>query len=113
MTLYDRLSILAKKQGISIPQLSIKLGFSEQYLYKWKTNVPKADNLQKVADYFDVSVDYLLGRTNDPKIGLSNEKKKLTIEEALDSVMSYDGKPITDNDREILKKIAEAYLDGK
>lgn len=66
MTLYERLSMLAKKQKISIPQLSVKLGFSEQYLYKWKTNTPKADNLAKVADYFNVSTDYLLGRTDDP-----------------------------------------------
>lgn len=66
MNLYERLSMLAKKQKISIPQLSVKLGFSEQYLYKWKTNTPKADNLAKVADYFNVSTDYLLGRTDNP-----------------------------------------------
>lgn len=72
MTLYERLSMLAKKQKISIPQLSVKLGFSEQYLYKWKTNIPKADNLEKVAEYFNVSVDYLLGRTDDPEINTNS-----------------------------------------
>lgn len=32
-----------------------------------KTSMPKADNLAKIADYLDCSVDYLLGRTTDPE----------------------------------------------
>ncbi len=37
----------------------------------------------------------------------------MTIEEAINSVMSHGGKEVTDNDREVLKRIAEAYLEGK
>ena len=33
-----------------------------------KKGNPKADNLQKIADYFNVSTDYLLGRTDNPRI---------------------------------------------
>ena len=70
MLLYERISELAKKQGISVPQLSENLGLSRNAIYQWKTSSPKADTLQKVADYFGVSTDYLLGRetpaTNEP-----------------------------------------------
>ena len=34
-------------------------------LEEW-VSMPKADNLAKIADYLDCSVDYLLGRTDDP-----------------------------------------------
>ena len=33
-----------------------------------KTSMPKADNIAKIADYLDCSVDYLLGRTDNPEI---------------------------------------------
>lgn len=113
MTSFERVKDLADKQKISIVELEEKLGFSRNSLYSWKKNKPSVDKLNLVADYFNVSTDYLLGRTNNPYSGLSPEKKNMTIEEAIDSVMSHDGKEVTENDREILKRIAEAYLDGK
>ncbi len=57
-----------------------------------------------------MSVDYLLGRTENPN---PVDKNQLTVEEALSSVMSSDGKPLTENDREILSGIIEAYLEKK
>lgn len=36
--------------------------------YKWRTQSPKVDTIQKVADYFNVSTDYLLGRVDDPNL---------------------------------------------
>ncbi|NTK60265.1 hypothetical protein A5816_000540 [Enterococcus sp. 3G1_DIV0629] len=66
MTLYERVSDLAKKQGLSVFDLADKLNLSRNSIYSWKKSSPKAETLQKVADYFDVSTDYLLGRTNVP-----------------------------------------------
>jgi hypothetical protein len=60
-----------------------------------------------------VSTDYLLGRTDNPSVLSDEQKREQTVEEALQSVMSYDGKEVTENDREILKSIIEAYLDKK
>lgn len=53
---------LAAAQGISLKQLALKLGFGENTIYRWNTKKPTIDKLQKVADYFHVSTDYLLGR---------------------------------------------------
>ena len=53
-----------------------------------------------------MTIDYLLDRK-------PAAQTNATIEEALDSVMSYDGKPITDNDREVLRGIIEGYLKNK
>lgn len=64
--LFERVKELSKKRDKNLKEVAIELGFSENAFYKWKTQSPKAETLQKVADYFDVSVDYLLGRTDDP-----------------------------------------------
>lgn len=113
MNAFDRLKELCASKGMSVNDLERKLEIGKNSLYSWKHNIPKGTNLLKVADYFNVSVDYLLLRTDNPYSGQSEKQRELTIEEALNSVMSYDGKPLTDNDREVLKRITEAYLDGK
>lgn len=113
MTTFERVKMLADKRKISIVELEEKLNFSKNSLYAWKKSKPSIDKLNAVADYFNVSTDYLLGRTDDPNIGVTPEERKLTVEEALASVMSSDGKPLTDNDREILSAMIEAYLEKK
>lgn len=113
MTAFDRLKLLCEKQGISVNDLEEKIGIGKNSLYSWKKNIPKGTNLLKVADYFNVSTDYLLGRTDVPNAGVAPEKRKLTVEEALASVMSSDGKPLTDNDRQILTELIEAYIEKK
>lgn len=113
MSTFDRVKKLADKKKISIVELEEKVGFSKNSMYSWKKNKPSAEKLEAVADYFNVSTDYLLGRTDNPFLGQTDDRREQTIDEALDSVMSYDGKPLTDNDREVLKRITEAYLDGK
>lgn len=67
MTVFDRVKELAEKQGISIVELEEKLDFGRNSLYSWKKKTPNGDRLKKVADYFNVSTDYLLGRTKDVK----------------------------------------------
>lgn len=113
MTCFSKGLKSSVKRGISISELENRIGFGKNSIYKWKTQSPKIETLQKVADYFHVSTDYLLGRTDDPNAGVAPEERKLTVEEALASVMSSDGKPLTDNDREILSAMIEAYLEKK
>ena len=44
---------------------------------------------------------------------VSDSHQTFTLEEALNSVMSFDGKPMTDNDREIIEGIIRAYMEKK
>lgn len=113
MSVLYKIKDLANEKGVSLSELERTIGISNGSISKWEKSSPKADTLQKVANYFGVSVDYLLGSTNNRYYGLSEERKEMTVEQALKSVMSYDGKPMTDNDREILKGIIEAYMDKK
>ncbi|MBC2370572.1 helix-turn-helix transcriptional regulator [Listeria booriae] len=63
MTTFDRIKELASKRNKSLKDVAIEIGLSENIFYTWKKSSPKTDVIQKVADYFHVSVDYLLGRT--------------------------------------------------
>lgn len=51
---------LCKKSGISIKQLEINLNLGNGTIYKWDEVSPSVANLQKVAKYFKVSLDYLV-----------------------------------------------------
>lgn len=68
MTVFERIKFLSDKQGKSMQTIAESIGLSKNIFYRWKTTEPKGVDLQKVADYFDVSVDYLLGRTDDPEL---------------------------------------------
>ena len=65
--LIERIKLLCERDGISLGRLSAQLGFSKNTLYTWEKSAPSVDKLIKVADYFDVSLDYLAGRTDDPR----------------------------------------------
>ena len=67
-TAFERIKELADKQRISLNDLEDKLGISRNSLYGIKKANPKSDRLQQIADYFNVSTDYLLGRTDNPRI---------------------------------------------
>lgn len=62
MTIYGRIKELAERQKLSIRSLEEKLGYGNGTIRRWEKQVPGVDKVQKVADYFNVSVDYLLGR---------------------------------------------------
>lgn len=60
MSIVTNIKQLCKQRGISIPKLEKELGFAHGSIYKWDTNDPGIDKVQKVAQHFGVSVDFLL-----------------------------------------------------
>lgn len=67
-SLFEKIKELCQKRGISINSLEETLGYSRNTIYSMKSKKPNAERLQEIADYFDVSTDYLLGRTDNPRI---------------------------------------------
>ncbi|MFS9243808.1 helix-turn-helix transcriptional regulator [Streptococcus infantis] len=65
---FEKVRELAKKQGLSLNQVEEKLGYSKNTLYSLKRQKVSSERLQEIADYFNVSTDYLLGRTDNPAI---------------------------------------------
>ena len=106
--LLDRIKELCKKRGITVSELENRVGFGKNSIYKWKTQSPKIETIQKVADYFNVSTDYLLGRTDNPDP--DNTKLDTSdLEDVLDNMKSFGGVEMTDRDKETIR----AFLKGK
>ncbi len=64
-----RLKELRKKNNITQLKLAMDLGLNQNTISRYETGEHEADykTLILIADYFDVSIDYLLERTNNPK----------------------------------------------
>lgn len=63
--LYQRIKQLCSRKGITISKLESDLGFGNSSIKKWeKSSSPSIDKIVKVSTYFDVSIDYLMGRTD-------------------------------------------------
>ena len=64
---YTTLTNLCKDNKTSITSVVKDLGLSSSKVTAWKNgSIPKGDVLSKIADYFGVTTDYLLGRTDEP-----------------------------------------------
>lgn len=65
-----RLRYLRKQNGISQLKLAMDLSLNQNSISRYENGEREAgyDLLIKIADYFDVSIDYLLERTDNPKM---------------------------------------------
>ena len=63
--LYLRVKELAAQKHVSLAKVERDLGFSNGIISTWKTGKASQDKINSLADYFNVSTDYLLGRSKD------------------------------------------------
>lgn len=112
MTLFERLKFLAKKQGKSINDVENDMGYSKNTLYRFKNTNPSAKKLQEIADYFQVSADYLLGRTDNPNLDREKMPKEIDVKDDT-VIMTYGGKPVSDKDREIILAATRALVEQR
>ena len=105
-----RLKELRNKANITQKELAEAINTSQQSIafYEKGERKPKHDMVEKLADYFNVSTDYLLGKTDFPDLNV-----EVDIDNAIDNSVAYDGTPITDNDREIIKNFLKDYFSNK
>lgn len=63
---------IRKEKGISQLKLALDLNMSQNTISRYETGErePGINELIRIADYFNISVDYLLGRTNNPKMNI-------------------------------------------
>lgn len=65
--IYERILFLCEKNNISIAKLERETNIGNGVIARWKTGSPRVDVLQKVANYFGVTVSYLLGESTSKK----------------------------------------------
>ena len=102
--MYEIFEKLLMERGVTAYKVAKATGISTGSMTDWKKgrSAPKVDKLQKIADYFGVSVDYLLG--NEPK-----EKTPAEADVTFDDftyAMYGVAKELTDEDKNMLLEMA-------
>lgn len=101
MTLFERTKETAKKRGLSLLTVNDEANLGKNAIYKWKNSNPSLPAVQAVADVLGVSVDYLLGNTDEMHAAKSSteETDTLDLDKALSEhgVARFQGKELSDD----------------
>lgn len=100
---YDIYCALCHKHGLTPSGAAAKIGFNRASVTMWKNTgkAPKQDLLIRIADFFGVSADYLLGKEKAPtKIGGRD------ILDEIDVAFYGDYKELSEDDKETLRVMA-------
>ena len=111
---FEKIKELAKKQGIALSKLEETLGYSTNYFYSLKKKAPNSERLQEIAEYFNVSTDYLLGRTDNPNVAsdivTTADGRVVDLSNLRERVVLFDGKPLSDEDVDKIAQIIKLSL---
>lgn len=115
MSLVKRIKILCDEKKVTFAEVEREISISNGQIRRWDNVSPKSETLQKVADYFDVSTDYLLGRTDKKRYYDLTDKDELSIQRELKKIINgedvdnafaaFDGRildELDEEDRELL-----------
>lgn len=111
--LYEKIKELANQKHISIKQLEEKLKLGNGTIRRWGKTSPSIEKVQQVADFFNVSIYYLIGKEE-----LKVYKKPVDLADLVDEDkvnwdewVSFDGKPLNDDVKTALKLILGKRLE--
>lgn len=122
MLTYDLIKKLCKQKGVTVTGTERELGFARGSLCKVNTSAPSMEKVRKLAEYFEVDIEYLMnnGEVSKQEQKL-NARDERDIKKDLDSIMeklntkeagpaSFDGNDIPEDDRELFATQLEAML---
>ena len=98
LNLYERIELLCRENGTTVSKMCIEIGISKSTMSELKhgrTQTLSAKTLSKIADYFGVSVDYLMTGKNSSNIKVVDENNNIVVldDEALELIDSLRSNP--------------------
>ena len=122
--MYEIFERLCKEKGVTAYRVCKETGLTTATISNWKAGryTPKQEKMQKIADYFGVSLIYLMtGKDEKPPEPQLPPRDKRDIAKDLESIMeklnnqedgpaSFDGQDIPEDDRELFATQLEAML---
>ena len=121
-TISTRLKELRKEKDVMQKDVAnfLDISSSAYGFYEQGKRTPTSDIVVKLAEYFDVSTDYLLGKTDNRNVGIKNSNdihKEKDFEEEIEKIinsnerMSFCGKPLEEYDMKFLRDSLRATLE--
>ena len=105
MTFNERVRMIWKEKRPdikSVRNLEEHIGLSNGTIASWKKSSPSQAKIEQVASFFGVSVDYLLGNTDDMHANKKSTAKDTVDVEKDPTILSLDGIEITDEYRQFI-----------
>ncbi len=116
MNFNERLSALRKKNKHSRDDLASKLGVSYSTIAKYESGSRQPDfkTLEKISWIYDVTIDYLLGRSDDPDKKKEDNKVVVKDSELVDFLnenkVTYKGRTLSEEEKEKVNEILKVLL---
>jgi len=104
MTTYEIIIDLCKKNNLAVTALEKELGFGRGSIGKLKSGKTSADRLQKIANYFNVSVNYLLTGENDKPFMPQTQNQE---------IIDFANRIMSDEDETFRKRFVSALAKAK
>ena len=107
MEFSERLKKLRKDTGLTQVDVASKLGISQQAYASWERGIkkPTQENLVKLSKILNVSVDYLLGNTEN--------KQTSDVLENIELLFRMNSKGLTEEEKEIFKKELIEFMEER
>lgn len=112
---YDNVYNLCQREGIKITALARSLGLSSSAPTYWKKgSVPKSGTLQKIADYFNVSTDFLLYGENRPQNIVENANHSAVSQQNSGNLnINLEGSDLQGLEADLIRVFRSLDLKGK
>lgn len=110
---YDLFCELCEKKGVAPTRAALEMGLSKATPTSWKNKkiTPQAAQLQKIASYFDVSIDYLLGAETE-KAPIQKDERSINDDD-IKFALWGDATDIDDDDLEDVRRYAAFVRERK
>lgn len=123
MSFYEKFVSLCEQKGVKPGRVATECGFNRSNVTNWKNNgyTPRGEVLQKLAAYFEVPVDQLLGDNESKNTPVLTAKDERDIARNLEKIMSdlensgdlmFDGDPMSDEARESIRSALKLGLEA-
>ena len=109
MTFQERIKELRTDFKLSQEQLGNLMGISKVSVWQWENgrNYPKQEMAEKLCDYFNVSLDYLMGRSD-----VKNPTKEINKDDFTVAFYNISDK-LSEDDKDFILKIAQQLAESK
>ncbi|MEF2878664.1 MAG: helix-turn-helix transcriptional regulator [Blautia sp.] len=105
----ENLKKLRQQKGLSQQKLANYLDISQQSVYKYENDISEPDisTLKKIADFFEISIDYLVGNTEIEQKYDNYVEESLNSEE-LDYIRSF--RQLSSSKKKVIKLVISEFL---
>lgn len=109
---YDVYGKLCREKGLKPSPAAMQIGINKGSVSYWKTHdiIPSSDVLQKISNFFGVSVDFLMGKSEQKETPtlIKKDEREITFDD-FTYALHNESKELTDENKQKLLEMAKLF----